>query len=100
MNFKLLFFFDHFFVKLCLKQPTGLVKLFLCRLYQFAIDKFAESFENAGPNAMEIISSLYAEHASGNSKVRIDLEEGICEDVSDMNIRDLHDTKSKLFCYF
>ncbi|KAG5555565.1 hypothetical protein RHGRI_006269 [Rhododendron griersonianum] len=62
-------------------------------LYQFAIDKFAESFENAGPNAMEIISSLYAEHASGNSKVRIDLEEGICEDVSDMNIRDLHDTK-------
>ncbi|KAF7146840.1 hypothetical protein RHSIM_Rhsim03G0008300 [Rhododendron simsii] len=62
-------------------------------LYQFAIDKFAESFENAGPNAMEIISSLYAEHASGNSKLRVDLEEGICEDVSDMNIRDLHDTK-------
>ncbi|KAE9466003.1 hypothetical protein C3L33_02088, partial [Rhododendron williamsianum] len=70
-------------------------------LDQYAIAKFAESFEmipktlaeNAGLNAMEIISSLYAEHASGNSKVRIDLEEGICEDVSDMNIRDLHDTK-------
>ncbi|KAF2288227.1 hypothetical protein GH714_005179 [Hevea brasiliensis] len=32
--------------------------------------------ENAGLNAMEIISSLYAEHASGNTKVGIDLDEG------------------------
>ncbi|BBG99327.1 hypothetical protein Prudu_008979, partial [Prunus dulcis] len=49
-------------------------------LDQYAIAKFAESFEmvpktlaeNAGRNAMEIISSLYAEHASGNTKVGID----------------------------
>ncbi|KVH92432.1 Chaperone, tailless complex polypeptide 1 [Cynara cardunculus var. scolymus] len=61
----------------------------LCRLDQYAIAKFAESFEmipktlaeNAGLNAMEIISSLYADHASGNVKVGIDLEEGACKDV-------------------
>ncbi|KAK4749840.1 hypothetical protein SAY87_027289 [Trapa incisa] len=70
-------------------------------LDQYAIAKFAESFEmvpktlaeNAGLNAMEIISSLYAEHANGNSKVGIDLEEGICKDVSTMNIWDLYITK-------
>ncbi|CAL5343450.1 unnamed protein product [Camellia sinensis] len=71
------------------------------RLDQYAIAKFAEGFEmvpktlaeNAGLNAMEIISSLYAEHASGNSKVGIDLEEGVCKDVSPMNVWDLHVTK-------
>ncbi|KAJ7971879.1 T-complex protein 1 subunit theta [Quillaja saponaria] len=70
-------------------------------LDQYAISKFAESFEmvprtlaeNAGLNAMEIISSLYAEHASGNTKVGIDLEEGICKDVSTLSIWDLHVTK-------
>ncbi|KAK4766469.1 hypothetical protein SAY87_008111 [Trapa incisa] len=70
-------------------------------LDQYAIAKFAESFEmvpktlaeNAGLNAMEIISSLYAEHANGNSKVGIDLEEGICNDVSTTNIWDLYITK-------
>ncbi|GAA0167161.1 chaperonin [Lithospermum erythrorhizon] len=70
-------------------------------LDQYAIAKFAESFEmipntlaeNAGLNAMEIISSLYAEHASGNTKVGIDLEEGACKDVSIMNIWDLYVTK-------
>jgi len=73
----------------------------LCRLDQYAIAKFAESFEmiprtlaeNAGLNAMEIISSLYAEHASGNAKVGIDLEEGVCKDVSTLSIWDLHVTK-------
>ncbi|KAF0912670.1 hypothetical protein E2562_018927 [Oryza meyeriana var. granulata] len=53
-------------------------------LDQYAIAKFAESFEmvprtlaeNAGLSAMEIISSLYAEHAGGNTKAGIDLEEG------------------------
>lgn len=49
--------------------------------------------ENAGLNAMEIISSLYAEHAAGNTKVGIDLNEGACKDVSAMNIWDLHITK-------
>nr|KYP76642.1 T-complex protein 1 subunit theta [Cajanus cajan] len=71
------------------------------RLDQYAIAKFAESFEmiprtlaeNAGLNAMEIISSLYAEHASGNAKVGIDLEEGVCKDVSTLSIWDLHVTK-------
>ena len=49
--------------------------------------------ENAGLNAMEIISSLYAEHAAGNTKVGIDLEEGACKDISTKNIWDLHVTK-------
>ncbi|BFG20663.1 hypothetical protein CerSpe_069340 [Prunus speciosa] len=49
--------------------------------------------KNAGLNAMEIISSLYAEHASGNTKVGLDLEEGRCKDVSTLNIWDLHITK-------
>ncbi|KAI9121503.1 hypothetical protein K1719_008536 [Acacia pycnantha] len=70
-------------------------------LDQYAIAKFAESFEmipttlaeNAGLNAMEIISSLYAEHASGNPKVGIDLEEGVCKDVSTINVWDLYVTK-------
>ncbi|KAF1860145.1 hypothetical protein Lal_00033759 [Lupinus albus] len=71
-------------------------------LDQYAIAKFAETFEivprtlaeNAGLNAMEIISSLYAEHASGNTKVGIHLDEGVCKDVSTMSIWDLHVTKS------
>ncbi|KAM0832089.1 hypothetical protein ACQ4PT_065116 [Festuca glaucescens] len=71
-------------------------------LDQYAIAKFGESFEmvprtlseNAGLGAMEIISSLYAEHAAGNVKVGIDLEEGACKDVSIMKIWDLHVTKS------
>nr|ACJ85749.1 unknown [Medicago truncatula]AFK46409.1 unknown [Medicago truncatula] len=70
-------------------------------LDQYAIAKFAESFEmiprtfaeNAGLNAMEIISSLYAEHANGNTKVGIDLEPGVCKDVSTMRVWDLHVTK-------
>jgi T-complex protein 1 subunit theta len=70
-------------------------------LDQYAIAKFAESFEmvprtlaeNAGLSAMEIISSLYAEHAGGNTKVGIDLEEGGCKDVSIMKIWDLYVTK-------
>ncbi|XP_074582790.1 T-complex protein 1 subunit theta-like [Curcuma longa] len=70
-------------------------------LDQYAIAKFAESFEmvpktlaeNAGLNAIEIISSLYAEHAAGNSTVGIDLEEGVCKDVSTLNIWDLYMTK-------
>ncbi|KAH6819639.1 TCP-1/cpn60 chaperonin family protein [Perilla frutescens var. frutescens] len=75
-------------------------------LDQYAIAKFAESFEmipktlaeNAGLNAIEIIASLYAEHASsntkvGNAKVGIDLEEGACKDVSSLNIWDLYITK-------
>nr|XP_027108310.1 T-complex protein 1 subunit theta-like [Coffea arabica] len=51
-------------------------------LDQYAISRFAESFEmvpktlakKAGLNAMEIIASLYAEPASGNTGVDIGLE--------------------------
>lgn len=72
-----------------------------CRLDQYAIAKFAESFEmvpktlaeNAGLNAMEIISTLYAEHAAGNARVGIDIGEGVCKDVSTMDIWDLYVTK-------
>ena len=49
--------------------------------------------ENAELNAMEIISSLYAEHASGNSKVGVDLKEGVCKDVSTLCVWDLYITK-------
>ncbi|XP_050380708.1 T-complex protein 1 subunit theta [Argentina anserina] len=70
-------------------------------LDQYAIAKFAQSFEmvpktlaeNAGLNSMEIISSLYAEHAAGNTKVGIDLEGGVCKDVSTLQVWDLHVTK-------
>ncbi|KAF8043579.1 hypothetical protein BT93_A1794 [Corymbia citriodora subsp. variegata] len=70
-------------------------------LDQYAIAKFAESFEiipvtlaeNAGLNAMEIISSLYAGHANGNTKVGIDLQEGVCKDASVINVWDLYVTK-------
>lgn len=73
----------------------------MCSLDQYAIAKFAESFEmvpktlaeNAVLNAIEIISSLYAEHAAGNTKVGIDLEEGGCKDVSTTNIWDLYVAK-------
>ncbi|GKV20261.1 hypothetical protein SLEP1_g30416 [Rubroshorea leprosula] len=75
-------------------------------LDQYAIAKFAESFEmiprtlaeNAGLNAMDIISKLYEQHASGNAKVGVDLEAGetgedVCKDVSAMNVWDLYVTK-------
>ncbi|KAL4377606.1 hypothetical protein GQ457_02G035140 [Hibiscus cannabinus] len=75
-------------------------------LDQYAIAKFAESFEmvprtlaeNAGLNPMDIISKLYEKHASGNTQVGIDLgggdsEDGVCKDVSTLNIWDLYVTK-------
>ncbi|KAK8508784.1 hypothetical protein V6N13_090755 [Hibiscus sabdariffa] len=75
-------------------------------LDQYAIAKFAESFEmvprtlaeNAGLNPMDIISKLYEKHASGNIQVGIDLgggdsEDGVCKDVSTLNIWDLYVTK-------
>ncbi|CAL9230744.1 unnamed protein product [Arabidopsis halleri] len=70
-------------------------------LDKYAISKFAESFEfvpktladNAGLNAMEITASLYTGHGSGNAKLGIDLEEGVCKDVSDTKVWDLYSTK-------
>lgn len=63
--------------------------------------KFAESLkmvpktiaEYAGLNAVDVISSLYAEHANGIVKVSINLEEGTRKDVSAMNVWDLYITK-------
>ncbi|PPD78941.1 hypothetical protein GOBAR_DD24125 [Gossypium barbadense] len=54
--------------------------------------------ENAGLNPMDIISKLYEKHASGNAKVGIDLrgddpEDGVCKDVSTVNVWDLYVTK-------
>ncbi|GAV72688.1 Cpn60_TCP1 domain-containing protein, partial [Cephalotus follicularis] len=70
-------------------------------LDQYAIAKFAESFElvpktlaeNAGLDAMEIISTLYAEHSSGSIKAGINLEEGVCKDISTLDVWDLQVTK-------
>ncbi|KAK8272741.1 hypothetical protein V6Z11_D11G355400 [Gossypium hirsutum] len=75
-------------------------------LDQYAIAKFAESFElvprtlaeNAGLKPMDIISNLYEKHASGNAKVGIDLrgddsEDCVCKDVSTVNVWDLYVTK-------
>ncbi|KAL9232988.1 hypothetical protein vseg_008035 [Gypsophila vaccaria] len=70
-------------------------------LDQYAIAKFAECFEmiprtlaeNAGLDAMEIISSLYSEHSTGSTKVGVDLQDGSCKDVSTLDIWDLHITK-------
>nr|XP_027103374.1 T-complex protein 1 subunit theta-like [Coffea arabica] len=70
-------------------------------LDQYAISRFAESFEmvpktlakKAGLNAMEIIASLYAEPASGNTGVDIGLEEGVCKDVSTTSVWDPYTIK-------
>ncbi|KAL5204897.1 hypothetical protein ABZP36_009768 [Zizania latifolia] len=77
------------------------------RLDQYALAKFAESFElfprtlaeNAGLSAMEILSSLYAEHAGGNTKVGIDLEEGACKDVSVMTHENMGPLRYKVSLY-
>lgn len=81
-------------------------QLWHSRLDQYAIAKFAESFEmvpktlaeNAGLNAVEIVSSLYEMHADSkrgpaNPKVGLDLDKGVCADVSSLNIWDLYLTK-------
>ena len=49
--------------------------------------------ENAGLSPTEIISSLYSEHAGGNAKVGLDLNEDACKDVSALKIWDLYVTK-------
>lgn len=70
-------------------------------LDQYAIAKFAEALEvvprtlaeNAGLNATELISSLYAAHASGNVKAGIDVGYGICKDMTTESVWDLYLTK-------
>ena len=68
---------------------------------KYEIGKFVKSFElvprtladNAGLNATEIISSLYAEHASGNISVGINLDQGLCQDITSEGVWDLYLTK-------
>eukprot|EP00249_Psilotum_nudum_P010921 c22847_g1_i1 orf=498-2132(-) len=70
-------------------------------LDQYAIGHFAESFEivprilaeNAGFNATEILSALYATHASGNVKDGVDIEQGSCKDLTAESVWDLYLTK-------
>jgi T-complex protein 1 subunit theta len=70
-------------------------------LDQYAIKKYAEAFEviprtlseNAGLNALEIISSLYAAHQAGKVSAGIDVDEGQIIDVEEHSILDLLQTK-------
>jgi T-complex protein 1 subunit theta len=70
-------------------------------LDQYAIDKFAESLEvvprtlseNAGLNATDIISGLYAAHARGEHKAGINVDEGTIQDMTAKTVWDLYATK-------
>eukprot|EP00850_Spirogloea_muscicola_P004739 SM000020S06089 [mRNA] locus=s20:955321:958889:- [translate_table: standard] len=70
-------------------------------LDQFAINKFGESLEvvprtlaeNAGLNSTEMLSSLYAAHASGDRKAGLDVDGGAVRDMTTENIWDLYLTK-------
>ena len=54
--------------------------------------------ENAGLNATEVISSLYASHASGNVKIGVDIEQGTCKDMTADSVWDLYLTKYAKSC--
>eukprot|EP00850_Spirogloea_muscicola_P006992 SM000034S12746 [mRNA] locus=s34:509540:513105:+ [translate_table: standard] len=70
-------------------------------LDQFAINKFGESLEvvprtlaeNAGLNSTEMLSLLYAAHASGDRKAGLDVDGGAVRDMTTENIWDLYLTK-------
>eukprot|EP00245_Coleochaete_scutata_P002966 TRINITY_DN14219_c0_g1_i1.p1 TRINITY_DN14219_c0_g1~~TRINITY_DN14219_c0_g1_i1.p1 ORF type:complete len:545 (+),score=124.80 TRINITY_DN14219_c0_g1_i1:157-1791(+) len=70
-------------------------------LDQYAINKFAECLEivprilaeNAGQNATDLISSLYAAHVGGNAKAGIDVEVGAVSDMTEKSVWDLYLTK-------
>ncbi|KAM2646482.1 hypothetical protein EV1_019888 [Malus domestica] len=69
------------FQAMCIGWPC-----FIFRLDQYTVAKFAKGFDtmpkflekNAGLNATEIISSICAEHASGNTKVCLDQDLSVC----------------------
>lgn len=75
------------------KKQTG--------LEQYAINKFAESFEvvprtlaeNSGLNAADAVSALYAAHAQGQTSKGVDIETGQPKDLSKEGIVDLYSTK-------
>jgi T-complex protein 1 subunit theta len=71
-------------------------------LEQYALKKYAEAFEiiprtlaeNAGLNATEVISNLYAAHAGGNIKAGIDIESGEVKDAVELEVLDLVTAKA------
>lgn len=75
--------------------------MFISRLDQYAVDKFAEGFEvvprtlaeNAGLDITEIISSLYSAHAGGNHLVGIDVDGGGVFDITSAGVWDLFPVK-------
>lgn len=70
-------------------------------LEQYAINKFAESLEvvprtlaeNAGQNATDVVSQLYAAHAAGDTNAAVDIEEGGVCDLTKVSILDVYTTK-------
>jgi len=71
-------------------------------LDQYAIKKFAESLEvvprtlaeNAGHNATEVISQLYAAHTAGKAHEGVDVETGGTVNAAEANILDLLASKA------
>jgi T-complex protein 1 subunit theta len=71
-------------------------------LEQYSIAKFAKAFEvipralaeNAGHDALNLISQLYASHEKGNTSVGVNVVDGQLQDAAASNIYDLHATKS------
>jgi len=71
-------------------------------LEQYAIAKFAEAFEviprtlaeNSGQNASDVLSSLYAAHASGSAFTGVDIEGGGTTDAKAARIYDALATKA------
>ena len=70
-------------------------------LEQYAIAKFAEALEviprtlaeNSGSLASDVISNLYAAHASGAVMTGVDVEEGKIKDLGEDSVYDLYSTK-------
>jgi T-complex protein 1 subunit theta len=70
-------------------------------LEQYAIAKFAAALEvvprtlaeNAGLNATDVLSALYAAHASGSSSAGVDIENGGVRDLGQDGLFDLFTTK-------
>jgi T-complex protein 1 subunit theta len=70
-------------------------------LEQYSVKKFAEALEvfprtlseNAGLNATEMISKLYAAHEKGESRACVDITRGDVGDAKSLGILDLLHTK-------
>merc|ERR1711871_375106 len=70
-------------------------------LDQYAINKYAAALEivprtlaeNAGQDATDVISRMYAEHQAGNVNTGVDVENGGVTDVAKTGVLDLLETK-------